>query len=233
MRLDRLKAESLGSALEISDDEVVRRVRAGEGALFEVVMRRYNARLFRLARAILRDDAEAEDAVQQAYVNAYLHLGQFEGRASFATWLTRIAVYEASGRARKRARSPLTSGEDTLGGDGSGGRDPSLDPEQSVLVSELGRVLECAIDGLSEAHRVVFVMRQVEGLSTAETAHCLGVSADVVKTRMTRARQRLRETLLEQWDLAAPHVFEFHLSRCDRVVDTVYAQLSAVRTWVH
>jgi RNA polymerase sigma-70 factor (ECF subfamily) len=229
-------ARILEAFRELSDEEVVRRVRNGETALFEVLMRRYNQRVFRIARSILREDGEAEDVMQQAYVNAYQCLDQFEGRARFSTWLTRIAVHEASARARRRRRLSGLEEVDGLGAAESpspAGRTPGLDPEQQTLVSEVRRALESAIETLPEAHRCVFVLREVEGLSTLETADCLGVSADVVKTRMYRARQRLKSELLRRADLAAPQLFSFHLSRCDRVVAGVFRRLGKTPTTLH
>ena len=145
----------------------------GDTPLFEVLMRRHNERVYRAARAILRDDREAEDVMQEAYVNVYAHLAQFDGRAKFSTWLTKIAVYEAL-----RARSAGTlqtlddSAVDTLMP-----TTPSPDPEQRAFGSELGALIEAAIDTLGDGYREVFMLRQVEGLSTAETADVLGVSA--------------------------------------------------------
>jgi RNA polymerase sigma-70 factor (ECF subfamily) len=223
-------AVATGAARELSDEEVVERVRAGEGRLFEVLMRRYNQRLFRLARVIVRDDHEAEDVMQQAYVNAYTHLSQFQGRARFATWLTRIAVYEASARRRKRERLRSLADPDAVedGGDPRpGGGGAGLNPEQRAYGGELRRVIEAAVERLPEAQRAAFVLRDVEGLSTAEAAACLEVSQEVVKTRLSRARARLRRELLERASLASPQLFSFHLSRCDRVVAGTWARLEA------
>jgi RNA polymerase sigma-70 factor (ECF subfamily) len=209
----------------LSDDEVVRRVREGEPALFEILMRRYNQRLYRVARAILRDDAEAEDVMQQAYVNAFTHLGQFESRARFSTWLTRIATYEALGRLRARRRikevDVMLENADPFEGFAA----PGPDPERQAFAAELRRALESSLESLSPAYRYVFVMRDVEGLSTAETAECLGVSEDVVKTRLHRARALLREALWGRAGLAAGDVCAFHAARCDRVVAAVFATL--------
>jgi RNA polymerase sigma-70 factor, ECF subfamily len=219
----------------LSDEEVVRRVREGEAPLFEVLMRRYNQRLYRVARAILRDDAEAEDVMQHAYVEGYLHIGQFEGRCAFSTWLTKIAVYEALARARRRGRELLTdplpeADEDPM----TTAKSPRPDPEQQALQGEARALLEAAVDALPAAYRSVFVMREVEGLSTAETAECLGVSTEVVKTRLHRARAMLREELLARAGVATPTAFSFHLSRCDRVVAAVFERLAAAeRPTVH
>ena len=213
----------------LSDGEVVRRVLDGEGALFEVLMRRYNQRLYRIARTILRNDGEAEDVMQQAYVEAYAHLGQFEGRASFATWLTKIAVYEALARARRRARAPVATPRPA--GDGEE-KDPmsrirsgAPDPEQEASQGELRTLLESAIEALPATYRSVVMLRDVEGMSTAETAECLSLREDAVKTRLHRARALLREELYERAGVTAPTAFTFHLTRCNQVVAAVFARL--------
>jgi len=214
------------AAAPLPDEEVVRRIRGGEAALFEILMRRYNRRLFRVARAILKDDDEAEDVMQQAYVNAYTHLDQFAERARFSTWLTRIAVYEALARARRSARLERV---DALAE--RSGQEPKeflasgLTPEQQALTGEVRAVLESSLDAIPEIYRSVFVLREVEGLDTTETAECLGVSEDTVKTRLHRARTLLRSELFERAGLASSELFRFHLIRCDRVVAKVFARL--------
>ncbi len=210
------------------DEEVVRRVRAGELALFEVLMRRYNQRLYRVTRSILRDEAEVEDVMQQAYVNAYLHLGQFAGRARFATWLTRIAVHEALARVRRRGRTKEVVMSDT-GETEAAVASVRPDPEQEALAGELRRLLETALDALPRPARTVFVLREVEGLSTADAAASLGVSEDVVKTRLSRARAQLRRELFERAGLVRRDAFPFHAQRCDRVVAAVLARLDPPR----
>jgi RNA polymerase sigma-70 factor, ECF subfamily len=213
-------------AVGLPDDEVVRRVRHGETSLFEILMRRYNQRLYRVARSILRDDTEAEDVMQHAYVAAYTHLDQYAGRAQFSTWLTRIAIYEALARARRRGREVLTGPWPGTDDDAvSLLRSAWPDPEQQVLEGEMRNLLESAIEALPVSYRSVFVLREVEGLSTAETADCLGVSADVVKTRLHRARALLRCELLERAGPAST-VYPFPCPRCDRVVNAVFAQLN-------
>ena len=215
--------------LPISDDEVVRRVRAGETGLFEVVMRRYNQRLYRVARAILRDDAEAEDVTQQAYVNAYRHLDQFAGLALFSTWLTKIAVHEALARARRRARFDEQEAvhdwdEDTMGALKS----PGPDPERQALTVELRALLESAIEALPEHYRAVFVMREVEGMSTAESAECLDITEETAKTRLHRARKLLRDALYERAGIESAAVFSFQAPRCDRMVAAVFEQIESL-----
>src|SRR4051812_34103827 len=160
----------------LSDQEVVARVIEGQTALFEVLMRRYNERVYRAARSIVRDEAEAEDVMQQAYVNAYAHLRQFDGRAKFSTWLTRIAVHEALARVRKRGRYESVDFEqETQAVDH---QPSSPDPEHRAFAGELRSLLESAIDDLPDGLREVFMLREVDGMSTADTAICLGVSDD-------------------------------------------------------
>jgi RNA polymerase sigma-70 factor (ECF subfamily) len=221
-------------ATKLSDLEVVARVRAGDVALFEILMRRYNQRLYRVARAILRDDAEAEDVVQQAYVNAYQHLDQFADRASFSTWLTKIAAYEALARARRRARAASAAVPIDAAPEPTEETMPALStsepsPEHQAFAGELRSLLESAIDALPDAYRSVFVLREVEGLSTSETAECLELTEEAVRTRLHRAKALLRETLYAQAGVAAASAFQFHLSRCDRVVAAVFERIGAGR----
>jgi RNA polymerase sigma-70 factor (ECF subfamily) len=208
-----------------SDDEVIRRVRAGEPELFEVLMRRYNQRLYRVARSIVKNEAEAEDVMQQAYVNAYTHLDQFADRARFSTWLTRIAVYEALGRLRRRRRVQEVDVSSETEGTGATLMSGEPSPEQQALTGELRLLLEGAVDALPSTSRAAFVLREVEGLSTAEAASCLGVSEDVVKTRLHRARLQLRKELFDRAGLVRQDAFAFQAPRCDRVVAAVLARL--------
>ena len=213
----------------LPDEEVVRRVREGEPALFEILMRRHNPRLYRVARSIVKDDAEAEDVMQQAYVNAYSHLDQFADRARFSTWLTRIAVHEALARVRRRGRLTdvdLASDFDETGG-GLTARDP--DPEQQAFTGELRRVLERSLDALPEIYRTAFVLRDIEGLTTAEAAECLGIRPESVKMRLHRARALLREELFERAGLGRREAFPFHAPRCDVMVAAVFARLELPR----
>src|SRR4051812_7288540 len=178
----------------LSDQEVVARVIEGQTALFEVLMRRYNERIYRAARSIVRDEDEAEDVMQQAYVNAYAHLRQFDGRAKFSTWLTRIAIHEALARARKRGRYESVDFEEESS---AVEHQSAPDPEHRAFAGELRSLLESAIDELPDRLREVFMLREVDGLTTADTASCLGVSEDVVKTRLSRGRAALRRRLAE------------------------------------
>ena len=202
------------------DEDVVRLVLAGNTPLFELLMRRHNERVYRAARAILRDDEEAEDVMQQAYVNAFTHLRQFNGDARFSTWLLRIAVNEALARARRRGRYESYSDEEAAVEPGTSRSTPP-DPERQAFNGELRGLLEWAIDTLPDGMREVFVLRDVEGLSTLETAEALSVSEDVVKTRLSRGRAALRRALYERTGANAPEAFRFERPRCDRVVTAV------------
>jgi RNA polymerase sigma-70 factor, ECF subfamily len=207
----------------LSDEDVVARVLDGETPLFEVLMRRHNERVYRAARAIIRDDHEAEDVMQEAYVSAYTHLAQFDGRAKFSTWLTKIAVHEALARARRQGRYERLDDHllETIMPPTS-----SPDPERQTFGRELAALIESAVDALGDGYREVFMLRQVEGLSTAETAQVLGVSEDVVKTRFSRARHALQQDLLDRTGAAFSSAFTFGQARCDRVVDAVLARLT-------
>jgi RNA polymerase sigma-70 factor (ECF subfamily) len=219
-----------GAVLErwsaLSDEQVVGQILAGQTALFEVLMRRHNERLYRAARAIVRDDSEAEDVMQQAYVNAYAHLRQFNGRSTFATWLTRIAVNEATARARRRGRYQPLGDDDRPALRAVLSSASHTDPERETFGREMRAILEDAVDALPDGHREAFMLRQIEGLSTAETAACLDVSEDVVKTRLSRARAALRQDLFNRLGAAAPASFTFERPRCDRVVAAVLARIS-------
>lgn len=210
--------------IALPDEVVVARILEGQVALFEVLMRRHNERLYRAARAILRDDVEAEDVMQQAYVNAYAHLRQFDGRASFATWLTRIAVNEAISRARRRGRYDSFDDQQPAF-DPVFPLPPASNPERQAFTQEMKGILERAIDTLPDGQREVFMLRDVEGLTTAETASSLDVSEDVVKTRLSRARAALRRDLFDRIGATAGQSFTFLRPRCDRVVAAVLARI--------
>lgn len=219
-----LEAQELVRNPSLDDGEVVRRVLAGEVALFEVLLRRHDPRVYRTVRSILRDEAEAEDAMQAAWVRAYQHLGEWAGASSFTTWLLRIAANEALGRLRRRGRFVAVADDE----DGGGGiMDPRAeDPEERAAAHEAVRLLERAVDGLPPIYRSVYVLREVEQLSTGEVAEALGVSEDAVKVRLHRARGLLREALGEAIGRAAPQAFPFLAPRCGRIVERVMAAIA-------
>jgi RNA polymerase sigma-70 factor (ECF subfamily) len=215
---------SLSTAASLTDAEVVDRVRAGESAWFEVLMRRHNQRVYRVARSVLRDEREVDEVMQQAYFNAYTHLAAFEGRSSFATWLTRIAVHEAL-RLRRRAGQRGEIPFEEEGSDVDAVTSQALDPEAQAYSGELRRLLESAIDALPDRYRIVFMLRDVEGLSTAEVAETLDVGEEGVKTRLHRARAMLRRDLMARAGATTSEAFAFHLSRCDALVEKVFAAI--------
>jgi RNA polymerase sigma-70 factor (ECF subfamily) len=211
---------------DTSDEAIAKRVLAGDTALFEVLMRRHNQRLYRIARAVLRDDAEAEDVMQDAYVRAYENLSQFEGRASFSTWMSRIALYEALARVRKRRRVVELDGiveSEREGMQSLHSRLPS--PEHEASNSEIRRLLEQEVDALPDNYRTIFVLRDVEGIDVEEVAEILDISSENVKTRLHRAHALLRRRLYLRTGAQSHEAFLFHDPRCDKVVQVVFARL--------
>jgi RNA polymerase sigma-70 factor (ECF subfamily) len=197
------------AANAMTDEEVVRRVRAGDTALFEVIMRRYNQRLYRVTRSILGNDGEAEDVTQDTYVRSYMHLEQFDGSAKFATWLTKIAVHEALARLRKRQRLVEIDAASKFTGNRMNLESKSPSPEQEVLTHTMKIILEDAVDRLPEIYRAVFMLREVEGMTTAETAECLSLSEETVKVRLHRARAMMRKHIYAQTGAATAAAFQF------------------------
>lgn len=215
--------------LELRDEDVVSRVLAGETALFEIIMRRYNQRLYRVSRVILQNDGEAEDVMQDAYVRAYQHLDQFAGRAAFSTWLTRIAVHEALARKRRRGRQEDLDAWQEKGDSMAILKSSNPDPELEAAQSQSRQLLEKAIETLPEAYRTVVVMREVEEMSVAETAASLGLTEGVVKTRLHRAHAMLRKELYSRVQGRAADLYQFHAVRCDRVVKAVFERIRAAQ----
>jgi RNA polymerase sigma-70 factor (ECF subfamily) len=208
-----------------SDEQVVSRILAGDTALYELLMRRYNQRLYRVARAILRNGDEAEDVMQDAYVRAYEHLDQFAGKAKFSTWLTRIAVHEALARQQRGTRYQL---QPTSKGEG----DPmdrlassAPDPEQQAANSEIRRLVEDAIGDLPDTYRTIFMLRDVEELSTTDVADILEITEENVKVRLHRARALLRKSLYGRAGTGRKEAFTFYALRCDRVVKNVLERI--------
>jgi RNA polymerase sigma-70 factor (ECF subfamily) len=214
----------------LTDEEVVRRVRAGETALYEVIMRRYNQRLYRISRAILHNDGEAEDVMQDAYVRAYEHLDQFAARAPFATWLTRIAVHEALARLRLRNRNQPLGDTEYDGELSMKMTSQSPDPEQTASAAQLRDLLEEAVLGLPEHYRTVIMLRDIEELSTTETAQALDITEENVKVRLHRGHGMVRSWLFERIGAGAKEAFPFMGVRCDRVVEAVFNRLATSGT---
>ena len=204
---------------DATDAELAGRVAAGDTAAFELVMRRHNRTLFRTARAILRDDAEAEDALQEAYLQAYGAIGGFRAEAKLSTWLARIVANAALMRLRKRARRgevvPIDPGIPTM----------EETPERSAQLGQVRRLLEAQIDRLPDDYRAAFVLRAVEELSVEETAAVLQIPAATVRSRFFRAKGLLREALASSIDQAYEEAFAFAGERCDRIVAAVMEKI--------
>lgn len=218
-----------GVVVDLTDEELIRRCRLRDESAVRALTQRYNRRLYRLARGIVRNDAEAEDIVQDAYVRAFTSLDRFRGDATFGTWLTRIALNEALGRVR--SRRTMVSWPET-------GDEPiraqilhfpsastSADPEATMATREIRLLLERAIDELPDAFRAVFIARMVEGLSIEETAELFNLKPETVKTRVHRARARLRTSLESQIGTTMAETFPFDGARCHRMTDAVIRRL--------
>lgn len=204
------------------DADLVTAVLGGDKSAYETLIRRHNQRLFRAARAIVRDDDEAEDVVQQVWVAAYQGLAGFRGESALTTWLTRIVVNEALARRRRQKKGEqhlaLIDEEARAVTDGR-------TPEEAAAAGELGRLLEAHIDRLPDIYREVLVLRDVEEMTTAETAACLGVSEETVRVRLHRARRDLQGSLSEAVGSSLPNAFRFAGARCDRIAAHVMAAI--------
>lgn len=214
-----------------SDTELIAAVRAGDSTAFEAIMRQHNRLLFRTARAIVQNDADAEEVVQETYLKAYLHLGGFAEQARLSTWLVRIAVNEGLARLRRRMPGgpPEALAEWSMTAESSstaiGATAAQDSPEAAAAHSEIRRLLEAAIDTLPQAQRAVFMLRAVEEFSTEDTAECLGIPAETVKTRLHRAKRQLRRSLQRRAQSTLADTFPFAGARCDRVVAEVLKRL--------
>jgi RNA polymerase sigma-70 factor (ECF subfamily) len=225
-------AELIDKAWSAASDDatLVGSVLAGDAAAFEMIMRRYNRRLYRLARATMRNDADAEDALQDAYVKAYRALAQFRGDASLSTWLGRVVHNECLIRLRRDARRenviPMAGDVDVSDKELP---DAGIErPEAAAMRSQLRELLTRHVDGLPDALRTVFVMRAIEDMSVQEVAQCLGMSEVAVRSRHFRARSLLREALAREIDATESDVFAFDGARCDRIVAGVLARIGAM-----
>ena len=212
---------------KLDDQALVELARRGHAAVFRTIMQRHNRRLYRVARGVLGDDADADDVVQETYVRAFEHLAEFRGDSSLATWLTRIAINEALGRKRKRRPTADLGMADGLDEQGEvrvlifpGARVDS-NPESEAHRAEVRRLLERAVDQLPKSFRIVFVMREIEQMNVEETALQLGIPPETVKTRLHRARRLLRGALKEQLGSALQDTYAFDGERCERLTAAV------------
>ena len=221
---------------DLPDIDIARRIAAGDCDALVVLMRRYNQTLYRTARSILRDDAEAEDAVQEAYLLANRAMSGFRGDAKLSTWLVRIVANEAIGRARKRRRHAEVfelNGQTQQNCETAEVNMNDASPEQpehAALRAEMRRLIEAKIDLLPDAFRVVFVLRALEELTVEETAVCLSIPQATVRTRYFRARSLLREALAREIDVSLGDAFAFAGVRCDRIVAGVLARLKTLQS---
>lgn len=215
-----------GETRATGDAQLLAELRGGSASAYTVLMRRNNQRLYRLARGILRDDAEAEEAVQEGYVRAFTHLDGFKGEASLATWLARIVVNEALGRLRRRRPTVTLDAVMDVSADAAAilvRAEPT--PEQAMARIELRRAIEKAVDALPPAFRSVFVLRAIEQMSIEETAACLGIPGQTVKTRLHRANKLLRQSLTAQFGALLDGAFPFLGARCDRLIARVLERI--------
>jgi RNA polymerase sigma-70 factor (ECF subfamily) len=211
------------------ETELVERARARDGNAFRTIMQTYNRRLYRIARSILRNDSEAEDVVQEAYVRAFTHLETFRGDSSLATWLSRITMNEALGRLRVRRPMADLAACEAQGPEAEIIQFPHSarsDPEKAMAQRQLLQLVEQATDRLPEVYRTVFIMRVIEGMSVEETAEFLEIRPETVKTRLHRARRLVREQLDEQIGPVLMDAFPFAGKRCERVTELVMKRLT-------
>ncbi len=218
-------------AAPLADDDlsIARRIAAGDRSAFELLMRRHNRRLYRLARGTLHNDAEAEDALQEAYMSAWRSIGKFRGDSALFTWLSRLVLNECFGRLRRAARRqnviPMVDPGTQDAADAMTTHD-SDSPDNAVARAEMRALLERKLDALPDAFRVVFVLRSIEEMSVEETAQCLDIPEATVRSRHFRAKSLLRESLAREIDLAERDLFEFGGSQCDRVVARVLLRIA-------
>jgi RNA polymerase sigma-70 factor, ECF subfamily len=222
----RADEPELPDAPAASDSALLDRARGGEADGFSALMRRYNRRMYRIARSIVGNDNDAQDVVQHAYVCAYARLDQFAGASAFSTWLTRIVINEGLAR-RKSAERARRIDVRPSAPDWRSGTTAIANPEDDASRRELASLLEAAIDELPESYRVTLVLREIEGLSTAEAAACLAISEEAVRVRLHRARALLRADLRGRVGASAPEVWGFGGDRCRLLAQRVIGMVTA------
>ncbi|QHS56602.1 RNA polymerase sigma factor [Mucilaginibacter sp. 14171R-50] len=202
---------------DLNDEELVSRIVNGEPRLYEVLMRRYNSRMYRISMSIINDDAEAEDIMQISYLNAYRQLENYRGQSSFGTWLTRILINESLLQKKRKTKKEKLLMETTFV------EEHHNTPLSGLMNKELKAILEQAVASLPEKYRLVFVMREVQGMSTSETMEVLSLGESNVKIRLARAKEMLKAELSKKW--MPEQIYDFNLVRCDVIVDAVMSQI--------
>jgi RNA polymerase sigma-70 factor (ECF subfamily) len=230
----RTLARSAADLSPCDDQTLVALARNGDEAACRTIVQRYNRRLYRVARGVVRNESEAEDIVQETYVRAFTSLGGFRGDSSLSTWLTRIALNEALGRLR---RNRPTVGLEVI--DGGGAQEARVimfpssmdhpDPEAALARRQVQKLLEQAVEDLPEPFRIVFILRDIEKLSIEETAAHLSITPETVKTRLHRARRRMRGRLAAQLSSSLPEIFPFAGTRCEQMADRVMQRLRSIQ----
>jgi RNA polymerase sigma-70 factor, ECF subfamily len=231
-----LKTTSVDSATTgvVTDSELARRISAGDHAAFEALMRQFNRPLFRVARSILKDDTEAEDALQEVYVAVYGAMNTFRSESKLSTWLTRMVINESLGRLRKQKRERVVIPFSSEGHEDEGVNEAQAvderkaSPEAATLRAEIRRLLERKIDELPMAFRTVFMMRELEEMTVEETAQCLDIPEATVRSRHFRAKGLLRESLAREIDVGTADAFAFLGERCDRIVANVLNRITRI-----
>jgi len=198
---------------QLNDEEILARIKAGESALYEILIRRYNALLYKIGRSYGFYHEDTQDLMQEAYITAYQHIQEFEGKSQWSTWLARIMINKCLYKLKINKRMKLT----TLGDEGT------VSIDKSILSLELGKVMEKAIEALPENYRMVFLLREVQGLSVIQTAEILNITPVNVKVRLNRAKSQL-QTKLEKWYNGAD-IYEFNLIYCNQVVEAVFREI--------
>ena len=227
MTSTREASAALQNVQEPPDEALIARMRAGDTSAYEIMLRRYNRRLYRVTRSILRDDDDAQDAMQEAYVRAFTNLGDYRTPGNFGAWLTRIAVNEALMKKRRDKRFAPRDAAPLHDEDAAGAEQPAAGASTEDLAAngELRHLIEASVDRLPESFRAVFVLRAIEQLSIEETAACLDIPTPTVKTRFHRARGLMQQALARYVEAAGLSAFDFAGPRCDRMVETVLARL--------
>ncbi|MDP4175256.1 MAG: RNA polymerase sigma factor [Bacteroidota bacterium] len=215
----------------VSDEQIIDGVISGRKNIYEVIMRRYNQRLFRIGHAYLQDEEEIEDLIQSTYIKAYEQLDRFENRSKFSTWLIRIFINEALQRVKQKKRYSTISEEELESRSISEKyyfREIDMNsPYRQTINNELREVLEKAVDGLPEKYKAVFIMREIEEMSISETSQCLNISESNVKVRLNRAKEMLREGLSQYYH--DKDIFNFNLLKCNKIVDAVLENISKTK----